>query len=287
MTGSSSRRRFGDVEAAVIGTGTILTDFAAWQLPEGWAARHADRDEQGRSFMGIDALYARTPHATLVVDPSSWTAEDTLAPFAELRHGPGLGESLAELAVDPGDVTHVLITHGHPDHYNGVLLEPRAAGRLRFPNATHYFPAVDWPAFISDPPELPAGHSHRDAPLLMKPVERAGRLRLVEGDLEVSPGVTLLATAGETEGHQIVRIDTGEGLLFYVGDLFHVAGEYERLDTGPGNRDYAELAAIRRRFLAERGLGAEGSMIVATHGRFPCWGTARAAGDTWRWAYLS
>jgi glyoxylase-like metal-dependent hydrolase (beta-lactamase superfamily II) len=284
---SISRRRFGEVEAAVIHTGLIVVrgDFEGWQLPDGSAA-NADRDELGRAVMGVNALYVRTPSSTLVVDPSSWTEEDTLAPFAELVHGPRLRDSLRALDVESEDVTHVLISHGHPDHYNGVLEEPRSERRLRFPNATHYFPAADWPRFISDPPELPEGHSHRDAPLLLLPVEAEGRLQLVDGDLEVAPGVTLLHTGGETDGHQIVRIDTGSGLLFYLGDLFHIPAEYERLDTGPANRDYEALARIRERILTEERLAADGSVAVATHSRFPCWGIARPAGEGWSWAYL-
>jgi glyoxylase-like metal-dependent hydrolase (beta-lactamase superfamily II) len=284
-----SRRRFADVDAAVIHTGYVVPpdDFEGWQLPEGWAATHADRDERGRAVMGVNTLYVRMPSSMLMIDPSSWTAEDSLAPFAELVRGPSLGESLQALDVQPEDVTHVLISHGHPDHYNGVLQEPRSERRLRFPNATHYFPAADWPHFISDPPELPEGHSHRHAPALMLPVEQAGRVQLVDGDLEVAPGVTLLHTGGETDGHQIVRIATGRGLLFYVGDLFHVPAEYERLDTGPANRDYEALAEIRQRILTEGHLADDGSIAVATHSRFPCWGTARPAGDAWAWRYLA
>ena len=43
-------------------------------------------------------------------------------------------DALSTVDVDPADVTHVVFTHGHPDHLWGVLDD---FGDLTFPNATY------------------------------------------------------------------------------------------------------------------------------------------------------
>ncbi len=45
----------------------------------------------------------------------------------------------------PSDVTHVLITHTHEDHFSGILGDPDG---LRFPNALHVLPSADWRSII-------------------------------------------------------------------------------------------------------------------------------------------
>jgi glyoxylase-like metal-dependent hydrolase (beta-lactamase superfamily II) len=281
-----SRRRFDEVEAAVISSGEIAPHdgFETWRLPGGWAAAQADRNARGQAVIGINALYVKTPSATIIVDPSSFTRADRLEPFVDLHPGPPIDDALAALAVDPQEVTAVLITHGHFDHLSGVISEPRAERGLRFPAAVHYFPAADYDAFVANPPPPPEGHPYGHE--LLRALERTGRLEFVDGDREVLPGIELIHTGAETAGHQIVRVQTATGALYYLGDLFHLPVEFEYLPGGPQNRDHAELEAVRRRVLATTDLAAEGTTAVFTHGRFPAWGAIEPAADGgWRWRY--
>lgn len=52
-------------------------------------------------------------------------------------------------------------------------------------------------------------------------VERAGLLQLVDGEMEILPGIRILPAPGESPGHQIVRIEDADGVLYHVGDLYH------------------------------------------------------------------
>jgi glyoxylase-like metal-dependent hydrolase (beta-lactamase superfamily II) len=278
-----SKRRYGDVEVAAIATGWVHWDPP---FPGDWRTDDTPIDAQGRAVMANNAIYVKTPHATMFLDPNSLAPDDDLAPFAELEHGPTIDEGMELLGIDPLEITHVLISHGHPDHYTGVLKLPRSDASLRFPNAEHYFPAADWPQFVSDPPELPPNHYHRVAPVLMKPVERAGKLHLVEGEVEVLPGVRIIQTGGETDGHQVFRIETSEGVLYNLGDLFHLPAEFQHPDWGPGNRDYAALRAAREKAMID--VVASGAAVVSTHGRFPPWGRVETSdGGGWIWRYDS
>jgi glyoxylase-like metal-dependent hydrolase (beta-lactamase superfamily II) len=272
-------RRIGPIEIAVVNAGSLhfnpgFHEGADWVTPE------TPVDDEGRAVIGINGMCIRTPEATVLVDPSTWSAEDSLGPHVHLIPGPSLDDALAELGVGAEAVTHVLISHGHHDHFTG-LTDPGDAGRPRFPNAEHLFPAADWASLVER-------DERGQAELLLHylaPAEAAGKLRLVEGDIEVTPGVTLLHAPGETDGHQIVRVASGDERVYYLGDLIHFPVEIDHLDwVGLRNRDADVLEAARRRVLADA--AGKRATFVFTHGQFPGWGMVEQAGpDAWRWRY--
>jgi glyoxylase-like metal-dependent hydrolase (beta-lactamase superfamily II) len=255
-----SVRRLGSTEVAVVHAGSIHArpkgfDGQAWQPG-------ADVDEQGRAILGVNGMVIRTPDALVLVDPNSFASPEEI-PSAELTVGPPLEAALDALTIDPADVTHVLVTHGHGDHFTGVLDD----GELRFANAEHLYPRAD----LRDDPALQAA-------------EAAGRLQLVDGDVEVADGITLLAAPGETAGHQVVRVESGGGRIYYLGDLVHVPCEVEHLDwCFSAGRDLDALEASRRRVFCDPGEGE--ATFVFSHGRFPGWGRVVPADDGWTWRY--
>jgi hypothetical protein len=46
-----------------------------------------------------------------------------------------------------------------------------------------------------------------------------GNLQLINGDLEICPGIELQYTGGHTRGHQIVRIQSEKGIAYHLADL--------------------------------------------------------------------
>ena len=51
--------------------------------------------------------------------------------------GHAMEHNLAALGVDPAEIDHVVISHGHPDHYGGVHRVLELAGDRKTPVATH------------------------------------------------------------------------------------------------------------------------------------------------------
>jgi glyoxylase-like metal-dependent hydrolase (beta-lactamase superfamily II) len=271
-----STRSLGDVEVTLVSAGVL-------RAPNRLAARGRtptgiEVDAGGRLVMGIVGMCVRTPDALVVVDPCWLPADQTVLGPGLLEPAADLADALGAAGIDPAGATHVVITHGHSDHFSGVALGHGDDARLRFANAEHVFPARDWQALAVDDP---------DEELLeqLGPAERAGRLRLVDGDVEVCPGVTVLAAPGETPGHQAVRVDGSAGRLYYLGDLVHVPLEFEEIDfVYSENRDDQALAAARRRLFPDA--SRDGRTVVYTHARFPAWGRLVPLGDeSWRWEY--
>jgi glyoxylase-like metal-dependent hydrolase (beta-lactamase superfamily II) len=120
-------------------------------------------------------------------------------------------ERLSGHGLKPGDVTHVLLTHHHPDHTLNVAL---------FPNAD----VVDaWAVYRGD---LWIDH---------------------EGDgFRPTPHVRLLATPGHTQQDVSWLVETGEGVIACT----HVWWRADRTpDIDPYASDQSALELSRRRIL--------------------------------------
>jgi glyoxylase-like metal-dependent hydrolase (beta-lactamase superfamily II) len=280
-----SVKQLGDAEVAVYHVGNILSS-GSFGPGKDWRTHDADADDEGHAILGLNGMIVRLRDHVIAIDPTTLVTEDDNAPFAKVIVGPTIDDAFEVLALDPATVTHVLVTHGHTDHFFGVLQGDDADGRLRFPNAEHWFPALDWEYFVTSGQEWPPDHLYSRIPRLLRPVERAGRLRLVKGDHEVAPGVTLLHTAGETAGHQVVRIETGDRPVYWLGDLVHLPIEFQELDWTYPNRDPEIVRDGRIRILTEA--AASGATVVYAHGRFPAWGAVQqVSADRFRWQYAA
>jgi glyoxylase-like metal-dependent hydrolase (beta-lactamase superfamily II) len=273
-------RRIGEAMVTVISDGTLRWE-PKFQISED-ARRDAlrDADAEGKVTLGLNLAHVRLGGASVVVDPglddpsSAWAAEFA-AKWPGLTRSPGIAAALPRIDVQPGAVTHVVITHAHEDHLAGVAAERGRELVLRFPNARHFIGRRDWE-------EHPARHLPESA-LARRLGLAAGRrlLETVERTREIAPGVTMIPAPGETPGHCIVRVASDGRRFYYLGDLFHLPCEVEHVEWAPPNRDVAALGASRRSLLAEA--AQHDSVLVFSHDRFPAWGRISPAGEGYRW----
>ena len=155
------------------------------------------------------------PDGPTLVDMGA-TEADTAARFGPERYRfDEWKDPVAEVArhVAPEEITRIVCTHIHWDHLSPCLDS--------YPNATLTLQRADLEARLSPPHP-----SFRDLcfdEYLDGLAERLGpRLKLVEGDVEVAPGVRTLFTGGHTVGHQAVLIETESGTVCLTGDLVPV-----------------------------------------------------------------
>lgn len=126
-------------------------------------------------------------------------------------HKPSLLEQLATAGIAADDLTDVIITHAHFDHFNGLTYLKDGRYVPVFPNARHYLGKADW---------RPDRFSALEAQTLQV-IHAAGLLTLVDGPYPITAGLTILPAPGETPGHQIVHVQHGSQEIYIVGDLYH------------------------------------------------------------------
>jgi len=277
-----SSRRIGDATVTVINDGSIPIPVASvFSPPEAaWIRAHDEVDAEDRLISGQMVIHIRLGDASILIDPayddpeSAWNGHFA-AKWPGLTRTPGLAAGLASIGVRPEEITHVLITHAHDDHFAGVVAEHGGRNDVRFPNARHLIGRADW-----------EGNPRRDRPeydlsARLGAVARHDLLDLVDGDQEVVPGVTMLHAPGETPGHSIVRLDSAGARFYALGDLFHHPTEITHLDWASPWVNLPTMRASRERLLAEA--VPSNATIVFTHERFPAWGRIIAGENGHRW----
>lgn len=160
--------------------------------------------------------------------PYSRTSEETLEFHLE------------RLGLQPEDIDIVVNTHLHWDHcYNNSLF---SKARFYVQREELRYAAAPLPIHVT-------GYESQNFGL--RPPFINCRYEVVEGDLEIVPGVSLIYTPGHTPGSQGVLVKNDNGNIFIAGDTIPL---YENWDGPPGfnvklpNTVHVDLEAYYRTF---------------------------------------
>lgn len=172
--------------------------------------------------------------------------------------------ALDAVGVAPEDVTHVVMTHGHPDHIWGLLDDFDDA---KFYNARHLIGRAERD-FWTDPATVNSIGEARTTFAVGAERRLAGLADFIEvfedGD-EVLPGVTAIGTYGHTPGHMSFAVAAGDRAAMVLGDAIanhHLS--FARPGWEIGSDQDAATAAATRLALFDR-LRADGMAIVGFH----------------------
>ncbi len=187
-------------------------------VPRPMWTKHFVPDEQNRIRLALTCLLIRTGTANVLVDTGMGDKYDPKwKAIYDLDHGRGdVVAGLRAAGLAPEDVTHVAFTHLHVDHAGGATRRtPEGRVVPTFPNAVYVVQRLAWEEAL-DGNERTAG-SYRKEDFL--PLKESGRLRIVDGDAEIVPGVRAERTGGHIPGHQVILAESdGAGALFF-GDV--------------------------------------------------------------------
>jgi glyoxylase-like metal-dependent hydrolase (beta-lactamase superfamily II) len=276
MADFSRTLQLGDMAVTIINVGDFLAPYAEWSnvsLAELSAQDTADLTKPIR--MPVQCFHIALPGLSVLVDASKMELpQDHPDAIPGYQMPPGLFAGLAEAKVEPDRVTHVIITHGHGDHFNAATREEQGEYVPCFPNARHYFGRADWDQMQSALQDLNSVESRTLGVLQSK-----GLLDLVDGDWQLGAGLHIIAAPGETPGHQIVRFHLGEHTLYFLGDLYHHVVEVEH-PTWMVNWNDVDANVHSRQALTKRAL-PERALLFATH--IPGAGRVRQSPTGLRW----
>src|SRR5919107_858509 len=171
-----------------------------------------DVDTGDTHFNQVPGYLIRTATGrTILVDTGNPTAvigQPTAAPWWDLlndtRPQDDVVQRLAELGVTPHDVDLLISTHFDFDHC-GRHDAFAAAGITSLVQRDHLDAARDDPRFDSALWDLPG--------IAYTPVD---------GDLELEPGLRLIASSGHAIGHQSVYVETDDGPVLLTIDAISI-----------------------------------------------------------------
>ena len=222
--------------------------------------------DHGGWHLRVRAWLIRHPGGVVLVDTGIGVAG---APGPEWMGTPGrLLDVLRDAGTPPDAIDTVVITHVHDDHIGGTVTFPIGAEgepvpTPAFPRARHMIQRADW----EWQHEL-AGQDEEDATifrLLLEPLESAGLVDLIEGDVDLAPGIQLHHAPGHTPGHQIVRLHSKGRRAIVTADAFNHPAQFSHPDwpSGP-DAIHPQAAATRRALIAEL-FSRPGTPIAPTH----------------------
>jgi N-acyl homoserine lactone hydrolase len=140
-------------------------------------------------------------------------------PLARFEDADLLVHRLDALGLAPDDVDMVVLSHLHYDHAGGAQLFPESELVVQQDEYSyaHYPAAFFAPLYYKRNFDLP-GY----------------KWRLLEGDAELAPGITVLRTDGHTPGHQSLLVELPEtGPVILAGDCCYWQDNIDR-ELPPG-----------------------------------------------------
>jgi glyoxylase-like metal-dependent hydrolase (beta-lactamase superfamily II) len=154
-------------------------------------------------------------------------------------HGDGwLPNHLRALGMEPGDITHVILSHLHFDHCGG-LVRRRESGTCEaaFPNAKLIIQKGELET-ARDPrnERLKAAYRHMQEIL----AATSSTIETIEGDAEIISGVTAAVTGGHTHDHQVAIVRDDGAAFVHLADIVPTRSHMR----GPWNQSY-DLDALR------------------------------------------
>lgn len=262
-----------DIRTITLGAATIslinvgdvyLTLSEIMAVPEDeWRPRYAALFEQPQ-FFPSQCIHIALPDASVLVDANDFARStppgSPYAPPAGYQPPPDLLTQLRKRGIEPDDITHLVITHAHFDHYAGITRERNNEYVPAFPHARCFLGRADWeqPDLQTALQDATSEDSHTWGVL-----QQAGLLELVEGDRDITASVRIVAAPGESPGHQIVRVASQGRVLYCLGDLYHHPLEVEH-PSWMAEWDDSTPTIASRYALAEAAL-SEQALLIATH----------------------
>jgi len=226
--------------------------------------------------VSVNAYLIDTGERRVLVDAGAGTQMEPV-----LGH---IVESLRAAGYQPEDVTDAIITHGHADHFGGLLWGE--SGRA-FANATLHVSKAEADYWTSTAEEARAREQDRKTfgqmRRVLAPYGGAGRLKLEATGSPILPGITLDPRPGHSPGTVAVRATTGGRTVLFLGDMLHSAEvQFAHPELSISfDADQDTSAASRKAVLSDA--ADNGYWLAVAHLSFPGIGRVRREGADFRW----
>jgi glyoxylase-like metal-dependent hydrolase (beta-lactamase superfamily II) len=210
------RMNLGDFELTAVSDGLYRLDGGAFFgiVPKSMWSKKVQADENNLVPVGLNSIVVRTGEQTILIETG--IGNKLSEKMHKIYGQPAkLLENLSDAGVSPEEIDIAINSHLHFDHcgWNTV----RHGGKVvpTFPKATYYAPEGEWL------------HGHkpleRDAISYIgenyDPLVESGQMKLLRGDQEIVPGVSVRVFPGHTETMHAIILQSGGRTACYISDL--------------------------------------------------------------------
>lgn len=212
---STSSFALGRFRLRVIPDRTFLIDGGSLfgVIPKPLWNRNLETDRENRVLLGCNSLLVETDKEKIIIDLG---LGDKYNEKTREIYGIKEGRTLIDSLEETGEINRIVLTHLHFDHIGWITRKsPDGQIRLTFPQAEIIVQRREWEA-ANQPNELDRGTY---LPENINPMAKTDKLHLVDGDVEILPGIKLIHTAGHSAGHQIVKIESEGKVALFWGDI--------------------------------------------------------------------
>ncbi len=257
------RFEHGDVRLTVLDAGTVWLDGGAMfgVVPKPLWERKRPPDERNRIRLAMNVLLIEDGARRILVDTGAGTKADAKTTEIFGLQAKSAAQTLEPASLAPEDIDTVVCTHLHFDHAGG---NTRRAGdgslEPAYPRAEYVIQHGELQLARMDNERIRAAFLPED----YEPLVEQDRVRLVEGDTELTGDVALRLAPGHTTHMQIVTVG-GPGTVAFLADLVPTSSH---LPFGWGmGFDLEPLVTLasKKRFLPRA--ADEGWVVVFEHDR--------------------
>jgi glyoxylase-like metal-dependent hydrolase (beta-lactamase superfamily II) len=274
--------RLGELRIHALEGGLVRLDGGAMfgVVPKPLWEKRIPADKENRIPLALRSLLVETPGELVLIETGLGNKEnqkflqiygvETTPPLG----APGadrLQAAIQTLGFSLDDVTTVVNTHLHFDHSGGntYVAPGETEVRLSFPRAQYHVQRGEWDYAHHTNERTQASYFAHN----YDPVHAASRLRLLEGEVEIVPGISVILTPGHTPHHQSVLVRSGDQTACFLADvaptMFHLPLPWIM------GYDVEPLVTLEsKRKLLERAVAGRW-MLVSTHDPVTPWGFAR------------
>ena len=210
------RLTLGDFELTIVSDGTYYLDGGALfgVVPKLMWERKMTADPQNRVPVGLNSLLVRTGTHTVLVETG--IGNKLPAKMAQIYGQPAkLLENLAAAGVSAEEIDIVINTHLHFDHCGWNTMPRNGQVIATFPKAKYYVQVGEWRHASRQLERDRVSYiSHNYDPLIQN-----GQMRLLQGDQEIVPGISVKVYPGHTHNMQAVMVTSQGQKACYISDL--------------------------------------------------------------------
>jgi glyoxylase-like metal-dependent hydrolase (beta-lactamase superfamily II) len=209
---------FGEIEVLPLHGGNFYLDGGAMfgVVPKTLWEKKAPADDRNRIRLAANSLLVRAASKNILVETGNGTKWDPkLRNIYGIQEGDPLRDSLSKIGVAPEKVDMVINTHLHFDHAGGNTRVVDGRDVPAFPNAQYVVRRAEL-EHAMNPTERDRASYVEDR---FVPVSEAGQWRLVDGDVEIVPGLSVVRIPGHNADIQAVKISGGNRTVIFVADM--------------------------------------------------------------------